>query len=342
MKNFTISILALIAFLIPTAAFAQLTTPTANLAVAIPSGAVTFNPQWCLAPGTASVQLPTVSQAGSILFADKEAATVVGSGTATGCYVVKRGQLGTSANYSHAAQTPVWIGLPATGTGDSSRPFSGGAFTPNIPSGSCVATSQYTLPIIVTGSIGGVGAGDVYTCVAGLWTRGNPQPSLGPTGTGYYPKPFTAFTTPPSGVAINSTSDIAGQFWYSELYVPANATLTGACLLNGATVTTDNKIYVLWDGTGAVIAQTASTAHGSVTSAYNCIAFASTVRVYGPATYYVGIQTTGTTDNFATYAANSVPSTYGVGIQSGVFGTVAAITPSITFTANQGPVMMVY
>jgi hypothetical protein len=318
-------------------ASAQLATTSTTLASAVVSNTTT---QWCVASAT-GINLPSLSggTAASYLFVDKEAVVVTSQGSSSTCFNVKRGQLGTSSNYSHSVNSTVWVGSPATGTGDSSRPFTGGAFTTNMPSGTCVASAQYTLPIIVTGSISGVGTGDVYTCVGGYWTRGDTQVG---------PYPFTSFTTlsnPGNLVAATSVSDVNGKEWFSGIYIPANATLTGACWLNGATVGTDKRMAFLADLSGAIIA-TSATAGVTTASAstYQCVAFTSTISVYGPGRYYVGIMTgTGATDNFLAYATGGAPTNYPTGVVTGgTFGTVTAITPNSTFTTAVGPLMMVY
>ena len=157
-------------------------------------------------------------------------------------------------------------------------------------------------------------------------------------------QPYTAFTTwaaNPS-VATNTTTLVNGTIWWSQLYIPVNATLTGACMWNvvGAT---DKYIYILFNSAGSVVANSATagtTAAGS--GLYQCIPFTGTVAVTGPQTYYIGMQGNGTTATFGTYPTGSAPPNYGTNNQAGTFGTVAGITPTTTFVANKGPVMSVY
>lgn len=118
-------------------------------------------------------QLASTSQGATYLGSGSEAMQITSliSGTiggAAACTVqVKRGQLGTRAT-SHANGDVVWVGNAAVGTGDSSRPFSNGAFATLAPSGACTASSQYSLPVFVTGR-DALSGGTVWTCAGGYW-----------------------------------------------------------------------------------------------------------------------------------------------------------------------------
>lgn len=175
---------------------------------------------------------------------------------------------------------------------------------------------------------------------AGIVTVTNP--SIPQTTT---TNPYTAFTTlsPPNAIATNATTQTAGGIFWSQLYIPSSTTLTGACVLNGGTVGTDKYIFGLYNTTGTLVANTLLTGTNTANaSKYQCIAFTGTIAVTGPQTYYIAVQGNSTHDNFQTYAANSAPTNYGTGTQAGAFGTLASITPSVTFNANQGPLMLVY
>lgn len=156
----TIFLLAMFAI----AAFAQQTTTSTTLSVALTA---TSNAEWCLASSSGVVLNSTTGNA-SYLFVDREAAQITSQGGSSTCYKVKRAQLGT-AQMAHAATSKVWVGQAATGTGDSSRPFTG-AFVSTMPSGACTAAAQYTLPIIYTGPASGGGfIGSVINCIGGRW-----------------------------------------------------------------------------------------------------------------------------------------------------------------------------
>ena len=158
--------------------------------------------------------------------------------------------------------------------------------------------------------------------------------------------PYTAFTTlnPPFNLAAPATvTDTIAEYW-AQIFIPTNATLTGACLLNGATVTSDKHILFLANAAGTIIAHTSLTSVAdSGASVYQCQAFTATAAVIGPGTYFVGTQPNGTTDTFYTYTTAGAPTLYGTGLTTaGSFGTLVNITPTTTFTTAEGPLMMVY
>lgn len=146
-------------------AYGQLTTTSTTLSTAVNTASST---QWCLASAS-GVVIPNVASAnGSLLLADREVAQVTGAGFSSTCFKVKRGQMGSTTAY-HSAATTVWVGQPATSSGDSSRPFNG-AFITALPTGACVASDQYTLPVLFVGSasLGGT-PGTPYNCMNSQW-----------------------------------------------------------------------------------------------------------------------------------------------------------------------------
>jgi hypothetical protein len=157
-------------------------------------------------------------------------------------------------------------------------------------------------------------------------------------------QPFEVVSTPAYySVAAHTSTDTNGGVFYGAIEVDTNGIFTGACLLNGSTVGTDKRIFMLWDATGALLANTAVA--GTTTanaSAYQCLAFTSPIALVGPAEYFIGEQANGTTDTFSTYAANSTHSTYPAGTQTGTFGGLPSVTVLTTFTANDGPFMALY
>jgi hypothetical protein len=225
---------------------------------------------------------------------------------------------GGSVRSAHANGATVYVGVPGAfdnGPNDLVGPCTGTAVRPNVRTH------------------------NISRCVAAVWQQGVAprNPSM----------PFTGFATlanPGNLIAPTSVTHVDGTEWFSQISFPYNATLTGACWMNGATVTTDNTIAFLTDASGAVLATSAlaGAADTGHASQYQCAAFLATVAVVGPATYYVGIQTKGTTDNFLAYATGGAPTGYGTGSQTGTFGTIAAITPTTTFTPAKGPLLMVY
>jgi hypothetical protein len=297
-------------------AFAQTTTTSTTLSVAMGRTDTTVT----LTSAT-GVTAASGTNAITGIFIDREFMTIgdLVSGTT---YKVKRNAGGIQS--AHTVSAVVWVG-----------PISnGGVFDlgPSDRTGACTASQNPYLPVIQ------VRTGGIQRCIAGRWVSG--------VSAGNATMPYTSFSTisPASGVAGTSTSQVAGTIWFSQLFIPVNSTLTGACVRNGATVTTDKYIVALYDSTGVLLANsaTAGTTTAGV-SIYQCVAFTATVQVAGPQSYFVAIQTNGTTDNFLTYAAGSATTNYGTQNQTGTFGTLPAMTtPTTTFTAGKGPMMSVY
>ncbi len=159
---------------------------------------------------------------------------------------------------------------------------------------------------------------------------------------------YTAFQTFPMVLALatyTSVTDVAGQQWFSEIYVPSSFTATGACQLNGSSVGTDLAIVALWNSAGTLLAN--SNLSGTLVtgnSVYQCQAFLTPVALVGPQRYFVGIQGNAThATEFTTYVTGSAPTGYAVGITApGSFGTITNITPTSTFTTAEGPIMVLY
>ena len=149
-------------------AFGQATTAQTTLAAAVLPNTTT---QWCVASAT-GINTPSLSSGytGTILFVDQEAAQVQAAGSSATCFKVKRGQFGTSAAGGHGTTSKVWVGDPVVSTGDTSRPLPG-AFVTFPPSGTCTATAQATLPVIVTGGAAGISRGQIWDCYGSVWTR---------------------------------------------------------------------------------------------------------------------------------------------------------------------------
>lgn len=156
-------------------------------------------------------------------------------------------------------------------------------------------------------------------------------------------QPFVVAATPTLfGVGATSVTDVNGTFFISALELDQNGLFTGACWLNGATVTTDKHIAYLWDATGTLIANTtlAGTADAGA-SQYQCVSFTAPVALLGPAQYFIGVQANGTTDNIQMY--NTGAHAYPTQSFTGVFGTPKAIaTIPTTFTAAVGPFMQLF
>lgn len=145
-----------------------------------------------------------------------------------------------------------------------------------------------------------------------------------------------------TGYETNGVTQTAGQWNYTEIFVPHYNTWAGAGVLNGTTVGTSKYIYALWGSTGTLIANTAVAGTLSANaSVMQNIAFTAPVNL-APGRYFLGVQMDVATDTVRhLLAANG--SNVICGTQAGTFGTVPNITTvSTTFTTAVAPIMQLY
>lgn len=185
-------------------------------------------------------------------------------------------------------------------------------------------TPKGTGAVVVSTAVtptGGVNAAGGYSISPRCIHTGNSPPiaALGSTGTD---------TTP----VITTT-------YISEIFVPANCTVTGVALLNG-TAAAGNIQIKLADSTGAVIsaAATSSTA-ASGTDAYQRVPFGSSYAIKGPATYFIMVQCSSASHRFRSHISGNFGTTT---ITSGTYGVFVSFTPPTTFTTNVGPICSLY
>jgi hypothetical protein len=134
---------------------------------------------------------------------------------------------------------------------------------------------------------------------------------------------------------------VAGSIYFAEIFLPANKTLTGIGVLNGSVVGTDNLIVGLYSSTGTLLRSSAlAGALSAGADGFQEIPFTSTYAAVGPARYWLAVQCEGTTA--ATQRIATATYLNSTGSQVGVFGTMAAITPTATTTADVGPIGYVY
>jgi hypothetical protein len=153
---------------------------------------------------------------------------------------------------------------------------------------------------------------------------------------------YKAFVPQPVTNATSVTG-LTTTVYLTQIFVPYNTTLTGAAVLNAATVGTNKWLLALFNSAGTALANTATA--GTLTagaSAFQSINFTGTVAVKGPATYWVGLYVNGTTDTY--YSIPTLGQTEGLAgsVTGQTFGTVASVTLPTTFTAGVAPVVYVY
>lgn len=139
-----------------------------------------------------------------------------------------------------------------------------------------------------------------------------------------------------------NTSTVAGTAYIAELNIARNISLTGAAILNGATVGTDKWIYALYNSAGAIVANTAVA--GVLTAGANAFQQIAFTAPYAAASgrYFLVLQPNGTTDTFRSIAVSTFIDVLG----SSATGTFASLPPTITvpttLTADKAPIGYVY
>lgn len=150
-----------------------------------------------------------------------------------------------------------------------------------------------------------------------VWATGDSPPQTATTGT--------------------DTTPVVTETYVARVFVPVASTLTGISILNGSAVAGNMKLG-LFDSTGALVAQTASTAQ-SGTAAYQDVAFTTPYAVNGPAMYFVAAQFNNTSARFRTHAVGRFTAFKKTGE---TYGTFTALTNPNTFTTALGPIASTY
>lgn len=141
------------------------------------------------------------------------------------------------------------------------------------------------------------------------------------------------------GSSIDKTT-VNGSRYYRSIVIGSQKTLTGISVLVGGTGGTDNWIVELHDSTGALVAtSTLSGTTAGTANNWQQIPFTATYTA-APGTYYVAVQSNGTTAKLA--VLDTPVSNLVTGSATGTFGTSASITPPTTYTANLGPMALPY
>lgn len=131
-----------------------------------------------------------------------------------------------------------------------------------------------------------------------------------------------------------------GVSYFVELNVPYNQTLTGLAYQVGSVGGTDSVIAALYNSAGVVVANSALAGATVGTAAQiQSVAFLSTYAA-AAGRYFASVTFNGTTAKFRTYPIPG--SKFIAGSEAETFGTVTAITPGTSFTADKGPLCYVY
>ena len=147
-----------------------------------------------------------------------------------------------------------------------------------------------------------------------------------------------------SSFSVGPPSTPTGQDGAAVVTAPV-ATITGIQVLVGSVGGTDNWIVELHDASGNLLATsaTAGTLAGTA-GTWQQIPFTATYTI-APGTYYLTVQSNGTTAHFAVYnfpAPVVGTSPLVTGSATGTFGTGAGFTPATTYASALGPVALLY
>lgn len=133
---------------------------------------------------------------------------------------------------------------------------------------------------------------------------------------------------------------VAGSRYFSSYVIGSPVLLTGIAVKIGGTGGTDSWIFELHNSAGALVAtSTTSGTTAGTANTWQRIAFTAQYQAQ-PGTYFIAVQSNGTTAKPAVYQSPGVPVL--TGSATGTFATGAAITPPTTYTAGVGPVALVY
>lgn len=141
--------------------------------------------------------------------------------------------------------------------------------------------------------------------------------------------------------AITDKTMVAGTRYFSSVNIGQPATFTGMRAFVGTTGGTDLWDFELHSPTGALLATSLATGTTAGTaSTWQTLAFVTPYTVTVPGLYWLAVQSNGTTAKLATL--NSVTNSTFTGSGTGTLGTAASITPTTSYTANLGPLALLY
>lgn len=135
------------------------------------------------------------------------------------------------------------------------------------------------------------------------------------------------------------TAFVTTDTYIAEVFVEGNVTVTGVSVLMGSAAGTGNINVALANSSGVVVASSATTTTSGTSTTFTKVPFSTPYSAVGPATYYILVQGSTTSDKIRTHAAGN----FGASLKtSETYGTFTTVTAPTTFTANQGPVADLY
>lgn len=139
---------------------------------------------------------------------------------------------------------------------------------------------------------------------------------------------------------------VVTEMYVSEIFVPANCTVTGVSVLMGSATEGSGAT-----GTQAALFNSAGTrvaisddvdASTMTTDAYGAFPFTSTYAAKGPATYYIGVISGVNTNKIRTHIAGAFGAVAVTGLVYSTEAGYATITPPTTFVTGVAPIASLY
>ncbi len=202
------------------------------------------------------------------------------------------------------------------------------------------------LPVVLSGTnatltVGGAATVTGALSVTGAITAGGAISQSGVVPTVYHSGQIGVVAT----TGLNQKQIVTTETYYSEVFIPANATITGVSILNGHTTSAAQHMSVgLASATGVIVAHSATTATQATADVYQQIPFTAPYSATGPAKYYIAVQGDATTGFIATFGATATQNFGANKVTSETYGTflTTASYATTTYTASLGPVADLY
>lgn len=226
------------------------------------------------------------------------------------------------------------LGLPVSGlkigTSGSEVVVTASGTEMNVLTGATNANSG-TGKAAILGTSGAITLAGAITPSAGIAAAGGF--SISPRGW------WVGQTAPQVSTDFNDSTPVITETYVSEIYVPANCTITGVAVFNGSNVTGNIQVALATSAGAPIAAAKSAATAGSGTDAMQRVPFATPYAAVGPATYFIQVQYSSGTARYNTHVIGN----HGVLVQtSQVFGTLASFTPPSTFVTAVSNVAALY
>lgn len=155
-----------------------------------------------------------------------------------------------------------------------------------------------------------------------------------------FPARYRTWSANTSATSGTDVTPVAGTIYIAEIWVEHTGVITGIKILNGSALGAANIGLVLFNSIGDKVATSAATLPSGSINTFQAVPFTTAYNPPAPGQYFVGVQAQQNTYRFRAIPAGSTESaTTSI---TGTFGTVPAVLPPSTFTADVGPIAVTY